>query len=84
MYRIAWTRKAQKQLLKIAHLDQTIILQAVDTLANFPACKDVKALTGHECGYRLRAGRYRVLFDSQTEVRIISIMEVKKRDERTY
>ena len=35
-------------------------------------------------GYRLRVGNYRVLFDAETEVRIIEIQEVKKRDSNTY
>jgi mRNA interferase RelE/StbE len=44
----------------------------------------VKALTGHECGYRMRVGDWRILFDVQDRIRIIMIQEVKKRDERTY
>ena len=35
-------------------------------------------------GYRLRVGNYRVFFDFDGAVRIVSIEEVKKRDERTY
>jgi mRNA interferase RelE/StbE len=49
-----------------------------------PDCQGVKALTNHRYGYRLRVGRYRVLFDYDGEVRIVEIQEVKKRDERTY
>jgi mRNA interferase RelE/StbE len=49
-----------------------------------PDCQGVKSLTNHRCGYRLRVGRYRVLFDYDGEVRIVEIQEVKKRDERTY
>lgn len=33
--------------------------------------------------YRLRAGRYRVLFDYDDEVRIVEFQGVKKRDEHT-
>ena len=35
-------------------------------------------------GYRMRVGRYRVLFDHDDFIKIIEIQEVKKRDERTY
>jgi mRNA-degrading endonuclease RelE of RelBE toxin-antitoxin system len=57
---------------------------AVDTLANFPECKNVKRLVNHPHEYRLRVGRYRVFFDVRTRVQIITIEEVKKRDEKTY
>jgi len=35
-------------------------------------------------GYRLRVGNYRVFFDFDGAVRIVSIEEVRKRDEQTY
>jgi len=44
----------------------------------------VKALTNHAYGYRLRVGEYRVLFDVLGAIEVVSIEEVKKRDERTY
>jgi mRNA-degrading endonuclease RelE of RelBE toxin-antitoxin system len=53
-------------------------------LADLNAARNVKSLTNHEYGYRLRVGNYRVFFDYDGEVRIVSIEEVRKRDERTY
>lgn len=44
---------------------------------------DIKPLKNHTHQYR-RVGNYRVLFDIETGLHIISIEEVKKRDERTY
>lgn len=60
------------------------IFDSVDQLAAFPECEglDIKPLKNHACDYRLRVGRYRVLFNDAIE--IIEIQEVKKRDERTY
>ena len=46
--------------------------------------RNIKALSNHAHGYRLRVGSYRVFFDFDGAVRIVSIEEVKKRDERTY
>ncbi|UWN51669.1 hypothetical protein ASALC70_03902 [Alcanivorax sp. ALC70] len=61
------------------------ILDAVQGLANCPTnAANVKALKRRRAGYRLRVGRYRVLFDLDDGVRIITVQEVKKRDERTY
>ena len=60
------------------------IVKSVATLAEWPRVRNVKALSGHEFGYRLRVGRYRVLFDVEDAVQIISVQEIKKRDDRTY
>lgn len=49
-----------------------------------PNVQSVKALTQYQFGYRLRIGRYRVLFDWEGSVKIVNIEEVSKRDEHTY
>jgi mRNA-degrading endonuclease RelE of RelBE toxin-antitoxin system len=53
-------------------------------LVDLSAARKVKALTNHEYGFRLRVGNYRVFFDFDGTVRIVSIEEVRRRDERTY
>lgn len=53
-------------------------------LADLSRARKVNTLTNHECGYCLRVGIYRVFFEFDGDVRIVSIEEVRKRDERTY
>ncbi|RJX26917.1 MAG: type II toxin-antitoxin system RelE/ParE family toxin [Desulfurivibrio sp.] len=85
MYCVNWKKKARKQLDKIDNKQtRNEIYDAVATLGNFPDVGQVKQLTNHQYDYRLRVGRYRVFFDVADAVRIISIEEVKKRDDRTY
>lgn len=85
MYSIEWRKKARKQLDKIADRDtRREIKNAVATLSDFPSNMQVKRLVNHRHEYRLRIGRYRVLFDVLDAVQIVSIEEVKKRDDRTY
>ncbi|QXI28116.1 type II toxin-antitoxin system RelE family toxin [Pseudomonas vanderleydeniana] len=84
MNTIFWTRKAVKQLLKIHIQHQIHIRDAVTMLSNMPDVGDVKKLTHHGYGYRMRVGQYRVLFDWEGTLKIVSVQEVKKRDERTY
>ncbi|TKB25020.1 type II toxin-antitoxin system RelE/ParE family toxin [Desulfopila sp. IMCC35006] len=84
MNTIRWHTKALKQLRKIDRQDNAAIRTAVNNLSGMPDCQGVKTLINHRYGYRLRVGRYRVLFDYDGEVRIVEIQEVKKRDERTY
>ena len=85
MYDIDWRAKAYKQLYKIRSQQvREGIYDAVETLRSWPVCQNVKALTSHEYGYRMRVGDWRILFDVKDRIRIITIQEVKKRDERTY
>ena len=84
MNSINWTPKAAKQLRKLDKQAQSPIRDAVDKLAEMPNCQNVKALTNHSSGYRLRVGNYRVLFDWDGQIKIVEINEVSKRDERTY
>jgi mRNA interferase RelE/StbE len=85
MYSIQWQRKARKQVDKITDKTTRIdIEEAIDTLSDLPTAKNVKALTNHQYGYRLKVGYYRVLFDVENDIQIIDIQEVKKRDDNTY
>ena len=84
MNTIHWTRKAVKQLRKNAKADQSHVYEAIQVLTYMPDVRNIKALTRHQYGYRLRVGQYRVLFDWDGTINIVNIEEVKKRDERTY
>jgi mRNA interferase RelE/StbE len=82
MKRIVWRKKATRQLKKIKpDKTRTKILSAVNQLADFPDCPNVKRLKGQE-QYRLRVGNWRIIFTE--DLKILHIEEVKKRNERTY
>ncbi len=83
--KVIWQPKALKQLKKIGNrIIQSRILDATRGLDVFPDMGDIKKLVNHEYGYRLRVGSWRILFNTFKDVSIVSIEEVKKRDERTY
>lgn len=85
MMNVVWQPKALKQLKKIGDRSvQERILAATRGLATFPACPNIKPLVNHEYTHRLRVGNWRVLFNAFKEVSIVSVEEVKKRDEQTY
>ncbi len=74
-----------RQLRKIDTGAGKQIRTAVSTeLVDLSKARNVKALTNHQYGHRLRVGNYRVFFEFDGDVRIVSIEEVRKRDERTY
>lgn len=73
-----------RQARKLPPSAQSEIAEAVTLLGNWPHIAQVKALA-ERSGYRLRVGRYRVLFTVHAGVPlVIRIEEVKKRDEHTY
>ena len=84
MNQVEYTGKAAKQLRKLPQADSKVVRSECDKLAGMPNCSGVKALVDHEHQYRLRVGNYRVFFNFDGAVRIVTIEEVKKRDERTY
>ena len=85
MNSINWQPKALKQLRKVdAQANKQIRTAVTVELADLSKARNVKSLKDHEYGYRLRVGSYRVLFDFDGTVRIVSIEEIRKRDERTY
>jgi mRNA-degrading endonuclease RelE of RelBE toxin-antitoxin system len=45
---------------------------------------NVKRLANHRYGYRLRVGTYRVFFEFDGAVRMVTIEEAKKRNEQTH
>lgn len=83
MKKIEWRNKALRQLRKIkSSKDRNKIVDEVSKLTNFPDCKNVKTIVNSDNMYRLRVNKWRVLFTPQLE--IVTIEEVKKRNERTY
>ncbi len=85
MKAIIWQPKAKRQLKKIKQQDiKRDILDGIDTLVDFPHVARVKLLKNHQCTHRLKIGTYSILFNGYEAVNIISIEEVKKRNEHTY
>jgi mRNA-degrading endonuclease RelE of RelBE toxin-antitoxin system len=85
MNTVQWTIKAAKQMRKIKdEPTRKCLYEDAQILIKFPDCSGVKRLKNHSYSYRLRIGNYRLFFEFDGEVKIISIEEVKKRNERTY
>jgi len=82
---VYWTKKATKQWLGFLAKDRAAIATGIEKLVDWPNCLNIVALAGRE-EYRLRVGRFRVIFSVDTSQRpvVVRIEEVKKRDEQTY
>lgn len=82
MKQIEWTPKALRQLRKIKDTEtRKRIYDAVTELKNFPNVSNVKKVKSRNL-FRLRVGHWRVFFTNS--LIIITIKEVRKRNERTY
>lgn len=85
MNSISYKTKALKQMRKLpAQAGSAIRLSVSSELVDLSTARNVKKLVNHAFGYRLRVGDYRVFFEFDGAVRIVSIEEVRKRDEQTY
>ena len=80
MKTIIYTASAAKQLDALAADSREQIARELDTYA-IDGIGDVKQFSGRQ-GYRLRVGRYRVLFD-QDSMTILAIY-IGKRETTTY
>ena len=85
MNTISWRTRALKQMRKLPADAGRAIRQSVRVeLSDLEQARHVKKLQNHQYGYRLRVGNYRVFFEFDGAIRIVTIEEVKKRDEQTY
>ena len=82
MYEILFKKSAIKELNKVPKYDKERIINHIHALATDPYDKglDVKKLKD-EPGYRLRVGDWRVKYDKDDILRIVSITKVGHRKE---
>ncbi|MCP8321945.1 MAG: type II toxin-antitoxin system RelE/ParE family toxin [archaeon] len=70
-FRVELRRKVVKQLQRIPEDYRTHILFALSQLASSPESLDIEKLRGFKGQFRLRVGRYRILFTIFPDNRIV-------------
>ncbi len=79
-YDIQFTDAALRHLRNYPRNDRLRILARIEQLAEDPlAMPNVKRLVEYDVTYRLRVGRYRVLFDRDDIIRVIDVIDVLPR-----
>lgn len=82
-YRVEIHRAAQKQMLSLPRQAQVEIAQAIDGLGRVP--RPVKCKKLRETGlWRIRAGRYGVVYIIDDKARLITVVKAAIRREDTY
>ena len=82
-YRIEIIRAAQKQMISLPRQAQVEIARAIDRLANVPRPSGCKKLRGTDL-WRLRLGRYRLVYVIDDEAELVTVLKVAPRREDTY
>jgi mRNA interferase RelE/StbE len=79
-YDVQFTDVALKNLKRYPKKDQRLILGRIEQLAVDPqAMSNIKQLVNFDVSYRLRVGKYRVLFERDDIIRIIDVIDILPR-----
>ena len=78
-YEIEISRTAEKQLRRLPRDDQERVARAMLALADDPFPRGARKLSGYDDVFRVRAGRYRILYSVSGDVLIIVVLKVGHR-----
>jgi len=76
------SRRVERELDKIPARDFERVAEAIQNLAENPRPFGVVKLAGNI--YRIRVGRYRVIYAIDDTTKVVVVTNVKKRSEGTY
>jgi mRNA interferase RelE/StbE len=75
-HKIEISRTAERQLKKLPRIDQERVVKTILALANDPFPKGSRRLSGYHDVFRVRTGRYRVLYSVEKSKLIVIILKV--------
>ena len=80
-YEIEISSSAEKQLRKLSREDRQRIARAILPLAQDPLPRGSRKLSGYEDVFRIRVGRYRILYSVSGKKLVIIILKIGHRRE---
>jgi mRNA interferase RelE/StbE len=80
-YEIRWKRAAERDLRNIDLQQIPKIINAVESLVDNPFPPQRRKLRGSQRDYRIRVGDYRVIYQVDTEAKIVIIYYVRHRSQ---
>lgn len=78
-YSITFTPAARRRLKKLDPSIQRRLIQRIRTLATEPRPSGVRKLSGRDTLYRIRVGRYRIIYQARDAALTILIVRVGDR-----
>lgn len=82
-YQVVIEEKATRDTKSIPKKDLQRIDAVILKLSGNPRPQGCKKLTEKE-GYRVRVGRYRILYRIDDRTKVVIVYRIRKKDERTY
>ena len=85
MYKAIFSRRAQKAFLDLPDTEARKIKESIEKLRQNPKIHGtIKLENVPAASYRYRTGNYRILFDINDDAKMVEILDIRKRDDRTY
>ena len=78
-YRVEISSTAERQICRLPRADQVRVLRVVVTLATDPRPPGCRKLSGYENVFRVRVGRYRVLYSVEDRRLVVIVLKVGDR-----
>jgi len=78
-YEIEISRSAEKQLKKLDRKEQERVVRAILLLADDPRPRGSRKLSGYDDVFRIRVGRYRILYSVASGKLVIIILKIGHR-----
>lgn len=81
MYKVQFSKKAEKSYNKLPGNIRVRIDQKLDYLRATPRGTDTKKLSGVEDTYRTRVGKYRIVYEIEDDKLIVWVVDIGHRGE---
>ena len=78
-YRVEVSATAERQLRKLPRGEQIRIIRSIQALAIDPRPPGCRKLSGYDDVYRVRVGRYRVLYEIEGHCLVVIVLKVGDR-----
>ncbi len=83
-YRIELSPAAQRQARRLASEDALRVREAISSLVHNPRPPGCAKLAGFAAVWRIRTGRFRIIYDIDDEERQLMVLRIARRNEATY
>ena len=83
-YRVELSPAAQRQARRLSFDHASRIRQALRKLASAPRPAGRVKLAGFRSVWRIRAGRFRIIYEISDSERRLMVLRIARRNERTY
>lgn len=80
-YQVALSPAAERQLAKLPREDQTRLVSAMESLEEEPRPAGSRKLKGQENTFRLRVGKYRIIYDVYHRALWVLVLRIGHRKE---